>query len=195
MPAPYFFYDGEDGENRMLELFLGQIPEAIFFALFMIFAKGLKEKRLLFTILMIIEYLLLLYSFPYNWLFHICFMVTTFIILKVLYKEKSQITDVFLLLIGYIILGITSIISWLLFNFNMSLVAIFNRIIIFTFIFILNKKLYKIQNIYKFLWNRNDRIKKKIKSTTFRALNIVVFNISFVLINLCMLYAIYYNSL
>ena len=77
----------------------------------------------------------------------------------------------------------------------MSLVAIFNRIIIFTFIFILNKKLYKIQNIYKFLWNRNDRIKKKIKSTTFRALNIVVFNISFVLINLCMLYAIYYNSL
>lgn len=179
----------------MLELFLGQIPEAIFFALFMIFAKGLKEKRVLFTVLMIIEYLLLLYSFPYNWLFHICFMVTTFIILKVLYKEKSQITDVFLLLIGYIILGITSIISWLLFNFNMSLVAIFNRIIIFTFIFILNKKLYKIQNIYKFLWNRNDRIKKKIKSTTFRALNIVVFNISFVLINLCMLYAIYYNSL
>lgn len=195
MPAPYFFFDGEDGEIRMLELFLGQIPEAIFFALFMIFAKGLKEKRLLFTILMVIEYLLLLYSFPYNWLFHICFMVTTFIILKVLYKEKSQITDVFLLLIGYIILGITSIISWLLFNFNMSLVAIFNRIIIFTFIFILNKKLYKIQNIYKFLWNRNDRIKKKIKSTTFRALNIVVFNISFVLINLCMLYAIYYNSL
>ena len=115
--------------------------------------------------------------------------------MKVLYKEKSQIIDVFLLLIGYIILGITSIISWLLFNFNMSLVAIFNRIIIFTFIFIFNKKLYKIQNIYKFLWNRNDRIKKKIKSTTFRALNIVVFNISFVLINLCMLYAIYYNSL
>lgn len=179
----------------MLELFLGQIPEAIFFALFMIFAKGLKEKRLLFTILMVIEYLLLKYSFTYSWLFHIGYVITTYLTLKVLYKEKSQIIDVFLLLIGYIILGITSIISWLLFNFNMSLVAIFNRIIIFTFIFILNKKLYKIQNIYKFLWNRNDRIKKKIKSTTFRALNIVVFNISFVLINLCMLYAIYYNSL
>ena len=179
----------------MLELFLGQIPEAIFFALFLIFAKNIKEKRIIFTILMIIEYLLLKYSFQYNWFFHIGYMMTTFLTLKILYKEKSQITDVFLLLIGYIILGITSIISWLLFNFNMNLVAIFNRIIIFTFIFIFNKNLYKIQNIYKFLWNRNDKINKKIKSTTFRALNIVTFNISFVLINLCMLYAIYYNSL
>lgn len=39
----------------MLELFLGQIPEAIYFALFMIYAKNLKTKRLLYTILMILE--------------------------------------------------------------------------------------------------------------------------------------------
>ena len=43
----------------MLELLIGQIPEAIFFALFMIYAKGLKEKRILFIVLMIVEYLLL----------------------------------------------------------------------------------------------------------------------------------------
>ena len=43
----------------MLELFLGQIPEAIFFSLFMIYTKRLKEKRILFTVLMTIEYLLL----------------------------------------------------------------------------------------------------------------------------------------
>ena len=30
----------------LMELFLGQIPEAIYFALFMIFTKNLKEKRL-----------------------------------------------------------------------------------------------------------------------------------------------------
>lgn len=29
----------------LLEIFLGQIPEAIYFALFMIFAKDLKEKK------------------------------------------------------------------------------------------------------------------------------------------------------
>ena len=38
-------------EVNMLEIFLGQIPEAIFFELFMIFVKDLKEKRILFTTL------------------------------------------------------------------------------------------------------------------------------------------------
>ena len=178
----------------MLELFLGQIPEAIFFALFMIFAKGLKEKRVLFTVLMIIEYLLLLYSFPYNWLFHICFMVTTFIILKVLYKEKSQITDVFLLLIGYIYIIIISIFTYIIIK-NYIFACFINRILLFFPIIIYNYKLLKIQNIYKLLWNRNDKVKKKIKSVTFRAINVCLFNICFVIINTCMLYAIYCNSL
>lgn len=178
-----------------MELLLGQIPEAIFFALFMIYAKGIKEKRILFTILMIIEYLLLKYSFPFNWIFQIGYMITTFLTLKILYKEKSQITDVFILLIAYLFLGITSIICFLLFNKNMLLVSISNRIIIFTFLFIFKDKLINIQKIYKVLWNRNDKVKKKMKSTTFRALNIVTFNIIFYLLNICMLYAIYYNSL
>ena len=43
----------------LLELMLGQIPEAIYFALFIILTKELKEKRILFIILMIIEYILL----------------------------------------------------------------------------------------------------------------------------------------
>ena len=41
----------------MLELIIGQIPEAIYFALFMIYAKGLKEKRILFTVLMVNRYI------------------------------------------------------------------------------------------------------------------------------------------
>ena len=44
---------------NLAELFLGQIPEAVYFALFLIFTKNLKEKRVLFIILMIGEYLLL----------------------------------------------------------------------------------------------------------------------------------------
>lgn len=177
----------------MLELFLGQIPEAIFFALFMIFAKGLKEKRVLFTILMIIEYLLLKYSFIYSWLFHIGYVITTYLTLKILYKEKSQIIDVFLLLIGYIFMAISSIIPyfiiWKTIN-NYIVYVIINRIIIFLFVLGLNYKLNKLQKIYKHTWNRNDRIKKKIKSTTFRALNVVLFNLAFCFINLCMLYTL-----
>jgi len=50
------------------------------------------------------------------------------------------------------------------------------------------KKLPNIQKIYKKLWNRNNNKDKKIKSTTFRAINIVIFNISFFIINLGMIF-------
>lgn len=168
-----------------MELLLGQIPEAIFFALFMIYAKGIKEKRILFTILMIIEYLLLINIFPYNWLFHISYMITIVLTLKILYKEKSQITDIFILLIAYIFLGISCVIPyfiiWKTIN-NYLVYVILNRIIIFTFLFTLNYKLLNIQKVYKTTWNRNDKIKRIIKTTTFRALNLVIFNITFCLI-------------
>lgn len=176
-----------------MELLLGQIPEAIFFALFMIYAKGIKEKRILFTILMIIEYLLLKYSFPYNWIFQIGYMVTTFLTLKILYKEKSQITDVFILLIAYIYIILVSIISYFIIP-QYILACIFNRLLLFIPIILLNYKLNKIQKIYKKLWNRNNKT-KKIKSTTFRSINIFIFNIVFYILNLCMIYAIYCNSI
>ena len=128
----------------MLELLLGQIPEAIFFALFMIYAKGLKEKRMLFIILMVVEYLLLKYSFKYNWLFQIGYMITTFLTLKVLYKGKSQIIDVFILLIAYIIMIVSSILCFTISLGNVIIATIINRIIIFLFIFLLKDKLIKI---------------------------------------------------
>ena len=181
----------------MLQLLLGQIPEAIFFALFMIYAKGLKDKRVLFTILMVVEYLLTKYSFQYSWLFHITYMICVFLTLKMLYKEKSQITDVFIFCISYIFIIISSIISVVIGKFIFGSILIANiicKIILFLFIFLFKNKLNNIQNIYKKLWNRNDKMPKKIKTTTFRAINIVFFNTLFVFFNLGMLYAIYYNN-
>lgn len=182
----------------MLQLFLGQIPEAIFFALFMIYAKGIKEKRILFTILMVVEYLLLIYSFPFNWFFHIGYVITTFLTLKFLYKQKAQITDIFILMVAYLVLAITSVIPyfiiWKTIN-NYLIYVIINRILIFGIVFGFNKKLYNIQKLYKNLWNRNDKNKRKIKSTTFRAVNIVIFNILFYIINLCMAFAIFIKEM
>lgn len=174
-----------------MELLLGQIPEAIFFALFMIYAKGIKEKRILFIILMIIEYLLLKYSFPFNWIFQIGYMVTTFLTLKVLYREKSQITDVFILLISYIVMIISSAICFLIFRPNTLLAVIINRIILFVLIFVFKDKLINIQKLYKRLWNRTSNSNNKIKSTTFRSLNIVIFNIIYFIINFGMIYALF----
>ena len=177
----------------ILQILLGQLPEAIYFALFMIFAKNIREKRVLFTILMIVDYFLLKYSFKFSSYFHILYIITTFLTLKVLYKEKSQITDVFILLISYVFLIMVSALTFLLFSNNYIFACVINRLLIFSFLIIFKNKLYNIQKLYKRNWNRNDDKPKKIKSATFRCINLVIFNVAFYIINIGMLYAIYYN--
>mgnify|MGYP003302692077 CR=1 FL=1 len=181
----------------MLELLLGQIPEAIFFALFMIYAKNLKEKRILFIILMIAEYLLLKSFIKYNIWFQISYTFITYLLLKLLYKDKAQIIDIFTFTIGSFALAVCSIISVIIGKIIFGSILLANiicKIVMFSLLFILNNKLYSITKFYKKSWNRNDKIPKKIKTTTFRAVNIVVFNFIFAFLNLCMLYAIYYNN-
>ena len=177
---------------NLLELFLGQIPEALFCALFIIFAKGLKEKRILFIFIMIAEYLLLKYSFRYSSWFHVGYIVLTFLSLKVLYKEKAQITDTFLMLIAFIIVIIVSIPCVLLAN-NVMIANVIAKVILFAIIIIFNNKLKWFQNLYKKLWNI-PKESTKMKSVTFRSLNIVLFNLTFIVINVCMGIAIVYNN-
>lgn len=178
----------------MLEILIGQIPEAIYFSLFMIFTKNLKSKRILFTALMVIEYLLCLNSMPYDMVSHVLFFIMSYLTLKILYKEKSQITDIFTFAIGSVVLMIISIVSYFIVwkTVNIYYVALaLNRILIILFLILTYNKLYKIQNLYKRFWNRNDKIKKKMKSTTFRALNLVIFNIMFYIINLCLTFTLF----
>lgn len=75
------------------QLVLGQIPEAVYFALFLIFAKNLKEKRILFIFTMVFEYLLIKYAIHFNTWFQVLYTFLTYLTLKVFYKEKAQITD------------------------------------------------------------------------------------------------------
>lgn len=177
----------------MAELFLGQIPEAIYFALFMIYAKNLKEKRLLFILLMVAEYILLKQFLHFTIWFQVLYIAITYIILKLLYKEKAQITDIFTFCIASIYLMIVSVLYvFLIYPFvsNPVLHVIINRIILIGSIVLLNKRLYKIQGLYKKFWNRNDKITKKIKTTTFRSINLIVFNVMFYVINVGLIYCI-----
>lgn len=174
----------------MIQILLAQIPEAIFFSIFMIFSKELKEKRILFTFLMTATYLILKIFIHYSIWFHILYIFDMFMILKLLYKEKAQITDIFTFGIASIFLMITSAISYFIFNNNIIIALIVNRIFIFLFLFIFRNKFYKIQKMYQKLWNRNDKIKKKMKSTTFRCINLVIFNIMFYIIHLSVTFLI-----
>lgn len=171
---------------NVLQLLLGQIPEAIYFALFMIFTKRLDKKQILFTILMIIEYILLFNFTPVTIWSHISYFIITYIILKILYHEKSQITDIFTLGIASMILMIISGICYFTLSTFITNIIIGNaiqKLLLFIVLYFISDKLYKIQNTYKKFWNRNDKIPKPMKSTTFRCINLILFNIMFFIIN------------
>ena len=178
--------------RNILELVVGQLPDAIYFALFLIFTKNIKEKRFLFTLLIVFEYVLLFQALPYQMWSHILFFAITYIVLKILYKEKAQITDIFTLGIAslcmIVINAILYLIVWKLFDYY-PIYVVLERIALIVFMILMHNKLYKIQKLYKKLWNRDDSKEKKIKSTTFRALNTVVFNFMFFIINIGAVFA------
>lgn len=168
---------------NILEIILGQLPEAVYFAIFMILVKGLKEKRFIFTISMVIEYLLVLNILPYSIWSYVLYFILSFLLLKILYKDKSNVTDIFTMGIASISLVITSALSYFITLGNMISCTIVNRIILFVMLYVFRHKLYHINKLYNRLWNRGKH-SYKMKSTTFRALNLVIFNLSFVIINL-----------
>lgn len=158
----------------------------------MIYAKRLEDKKLLFTVLLTIEYVLIMEVVRYNVWAHVLVISMTYILLKLLYKEKSQITDIFTFGIASLVLILICIPTYLLVWKTIGIYAVFiafSRLLMLLFIVVFKNKLYNIQKLYKKLWNRNDKEPKKIKSTTFRALNIVIFNFMFYFINLCILFS------
>ena len=84
-------------------ILLGALPESIYFSLFMIFAKNIKTKRVIFCVLMFIEYALLMNLIQYNIWFQISYTFVAFVTLKVLYKEKALITDIFVFCLAFAI--------------------------------------------------------------------------------------------
>lgn len=178
---------------NFVAILLGQLPEAIYFALFMILSKKLTTKRLLYTIIMILDYILLFSIFTFNLWSHVLYFILSFVTLKLLYKNRAQITDVFTLGIASLLMIIISIPVYFIasaFTTYTIIGNIIQKILLFLALYLLRNKLPKIQNLYKKFWNRNDKIPKKMKSTTFRALNVVIFNLTFYIIHIFLVYCL-----
>lgn len=177
---------------NLIELLFGQIPEIIFLSLYMIIGKNLKTKRIWLIILMTIEYLFLKYAInlKYTVIFPILYTFTTFAILKALYKDKAQITDIFLFVFGLLALGLCSVPILFLNVYiqNIILCSIIAKILAFLLLFIFRNKLYKTYKYICSFWNRNDAIKRKIKSLTLRNTCVVIFNMTFVAMHIILLY-------
>lgn len=180
--------------DRILEILLGHILEAIYFALFMIFTKQIKTKKWLFIICTILEYVLMFNAIRYSIWSHLLFFISIYLLQKVLYRDEAMIIDIFTLGIASLLILIVSVPLYFVvsaFTIKYLVYVICTRIGIFSVLFAIKNKLLKIQKLYLKLWNRNDKVPKKIKSTTFRALNTVVFNFMFCALNVCVMFALY----
>lgn len=173
-------------------LILEKVFEAIYFSLFLICGKNIKEKRLLFISIMIFEYFALKHFMHFNVCFHLIYTFMSFINLKVLYKEKAQITDIFLFMAASVILIFFDSISYLIFVRGIKeryfIGICMCRLSVLTFLFLFKNKINLCYNKYCKHWNRkkNNNESASIKSLTLRNISIIVFNLMFYTINIVM---------
>ena len=166
---------------------LVQIPEPVYFSLFLIIGKNIKEKRLLLTGIMIVQYLLLMHIFPYNIWFQLIYTFMSFVNLKVLYKEKAQVTDIFLFATASLILVMVSIFCYMIIYAtikNYVIALIINRILMFVVLYFSRNKIKTTYKSFCSLWNRHNN-PKKMRSLTLRNSSIIIFNSTFAIINSC----------
>lgn len=173
----------------ILSIIFGLIPEVLYFTLFLIFTKNLKEKRLKLFLLIAISYFICIVVQQWQLLFYLMLIGFIYLTLKILYKQKTQIIDVFIISLAYLWIAILSTILLPLLNHNeysFYVLSIIDRILLFVpFVFKNNfNKLYK---KYCNLWNRNDAEKRPIKSITLRNISLILLNGFILLLNITMI--------
>ena len=163
--------------NFLVSIVLGLLPEILYFSLFLIYTKNIKEKKLKLFMLLAIGYILLIMICRYQFIFYLAYVVYSYVILKLLYK--SQIIDFFVFSIATSYL---TIISFLMYNIieNYWLAYIINRLLLIL-PFVFKKYFNKLYLTYRSLWNRNDNA--KIKSLTVRNCSLLFINICIILLN------------
>lgn len=173
---------------------LVQIPEPVYFSLFLIIGKNIKEKRLLLIGIMIVQYWLLMHIFPFNVWFQLIYTFMSFVNLKVLYKEKAQVTDLFLFATASIILIVISAFCYGTFYFtikNYIIALIMNRVLMFITLYFGRNKIKDMYKKFCSLWNRHNN-PNKMRSLTLRNISIIIFNLMFWFINLGMIFFLTY---
>lgn len=166
----------------MLYLLIGIIPEIFLFYIYAINVKGLKEKKLLCFIGFSIIYLASKLIFRYSVYFNITCMFGFYGVLKLLYKDKAEITDIFLISFVSLLLVVSSVFTYFCCN-NYVLSIIANRLLIIYFAYA-SKYFKNFYTKYMSCWNRNRQKPNKIKSLTLRNISVITFNLMIFIINL-----------
>lgn len=161
-----------------MSLILGMIPEVLYFTLLLTNTKNLKDKKLKLFLLIMISYILCIMLVRHQILYYVIFMILIYLSLKLLYNKKTQIIDVFIIGLGSIYLTLINIVCLIFVNENYIVyyvLLIINKILLFL-PFIFKNKFNLLYKKYCSLWNRNDNIKRPIKSITLRNISLIALN-------------------
>lgn len=168
---------------------VGAVLQPIYFSLFLFYTKGIKDKWVLFTTIMIIETLILRCGLKiYEGInFEILYSISMYVFLRIFYKH-ARITDFITFIISIVMLGIISVLVYFTLGMNIfSLLLINASILLITYL--LRYKLPKIDEFYSKFWNRHNN-KKMLKSVTIRGLSSTITMILFVLMYFWLIYII-----
>ena len=170
----------------IISIILGLIPEVLFFTLFFIYTKNIKNKRLLLFLSIAVIYFLCVILKNYVLIYYVGFIALVYFSMKLLYRKQTQIIDVFVISIPFIWITLISYLCFLCLNNNLTnyyLLYILDRIIMFL-PFIFKREFNKLYKSYCRLWNRNDKEKRPIKSITLRNTSLIIINLAICFMNI-----------
>lgn len=167
----------------LTSILFGLIPEVLYLNLFIINIKELKDKKVILFILSSIIYFACMLIQQYSIIYYVLFIFLNYFILKMIYKDKIQIIDIFIISISHFWMALLASISFVFLNKDLSNyyhLFILDRILLFLPI-LFKKYLIKYYKKYCKLWNRNDKENRPIKSITLRNISLILLN-SFIFI-------------
>lgn len=169
---------------------VGYILQSIYFSCFIINTKQIKEKRILFTICVFIEFIFIKYACKLNYTVNsdIVFGMIFYLLITIFYNKKGRITDFITYIISVLILEIISVIVSMTIGMNFT-GLIFSNMLSLIFIHFIKHKLYLLENFYNKFWNRHKN-NKVIKSITVRGISSVLTIFTFIFAHMWLIYGI-----
>lgn len=166
-------------------ILLGIVPEVLFFLSFIVLAKGFKKdfKLLVAFVIMLAFYIGLKTIYVRSIYFYLSYIFACMISLRVLYKSRIKITDVFLFSFASILLIILTALAYYTIP-NYFIAMIVSRILMLATILFFKNKIRNYYLKYKLCWNRNKENPNKIKSLTLRNISAISFNVMIFILDL-----------
>lgn len=162
----------------LVSILFGLIPEVLYFTLFITYTKNIKEKRIKLFLLISIAYFLCLLIQQFVTIYYFALIFIIYAIIKMLYKQNTQIIDIFIISIMCLWITLLSFVMMLFLSENYSnywILYALNRIFLFL-PFVFKNKFNLLYKKYYHYWNRNDNEKRPIKSITLRNISLILLN-------------------